>query len=868
MTEKKPSKRDEILVRLETNPDVAEGRLNPALRIISERCLSVMDVDRINIWKMSPQEDIFQSVDAFDQSLKIHSSGEIFTGSLYPTFLAALQSERYLSVKDVQADHRTMEMTADLWKPLNIASALIVPIRIRGKLGGMVRFEQSRAKHNWSQEEATFACQIAEMIAGVFLMNEISEMRDQMRSHEDTISEMGRLSSFHTILTEALHRMIGLTGARSAMLFKNIPARREIECILSVNTPIPFSGIVMAYGEGAAGTVAEVGRSLRIQDYRMWSGRASEMEEQHPFTSVLAVPVRFQGRITGVIEVAHHDITSHFTEGHRQILETFARDVAVILEHSGLNDEIAALSTHAYTLEKLITTSSLAGRMESYLESVLNTTLKRFGLGRGILRVDRLAMTQDVSEEEENQITERLSADQSGFNTEIVIPDWRDYSGAFTALAGLFSTMNAKGSMFVPLWNESTYWGYLGVFSTSPREWHEQEISLMQLIAKQVVITVEKLNGARDRESVIRNLARLNAITSDLNRQLTFDDAIERVGQGVVELLHADHAALYLKNPDGCLSAPWQFAISDTHLQKVISFDDREVIQLLLGMTRPVAYQNLRATPLPVIFKRYMTNAAIATVVCLPLVYSNQAVGAIVTFHNFTRTLSEVERDLLEVFSNQAAVTLQNAWMYDQLDRGYTDLALSLARIVDLQESAVSGTTQRVAKWAEETGRKLGLNDQEIRDLHWAAMLHDIGKSSVPVEILEKSGPLSEEERKVIQKYPAVGAEMIQPLSRFQTVSDIIRSYRERFDGHGYPEGLKGEEIPLSARVLSVADSFGSIIAERPYHHARSEEEALHEIEGESGQQFDPAVVKVFVDVVRQTPRVPARKQPAVKAEK
>lgn len=264
MTEKKISKSNEILVRLQTNPDVAEGRLNPALRTIAERCLTVMDIDRVSIWKMSPQEDIMQSVDSFDQVLKIHSSGEIISVHHYPTFLASLQSDRFISSKDVLTDHRTFELIEDIWKPLNIVSALIVPIRIRGQLEGMVRFEQSRVKHTWTAEEETFACQVAEIISGVFLVSENREKEKQLHAHENTIAEMTRLSNYHTMLTEALHRAIDLTGARSALLFRNNLERREIQCIVSVNAPISFTGIVLKYGEGAAGSVAEVGRSLRI----------------------------------------------------------------------------------------------------------------------------------------------------------------------------------------------------------------------------------------------------------------------------------------------------------------------------------------------------------------------------------------------------------------------------------------------------------------------------------------------------------------------------------------------------------------------------------------------------------------------------
>ncbi|MHC1784136.1 MAG: GAF domain-containing protein [Anaerolineaceae bacterium] len=868
MTEKKITKRDEVLVRLQTNPDVAGGRLIPALRTISERCLVALNIDRINIWKISPQDDIMQSVDAYDQSLKIHSSGEIISIHRYPTLMASLQSERFISADEVNEDHRLSEMSEDLWKPLNIASALIIPIRLKGKLDGMVRFEQSRVQHNWTAEEESFACQVSEIIAGIFLVQENNEKAAQLSAHEETISEITRLTHFHTMLTEAMHRIIELSGARSAMLFKNDTNRREIECLISINTPISLAGIVIKYGEGAAGNVAETGRSIRIQDYHLWSGRMSQVEEENAITSVLAVPVRSQGRIIGVIEVGHHDSTSNFTETHRRILEVFSHDIAVIMEQERLTDQISTQTDYYHTLEQLISTSSLAGRLEGYLESVLDLTLKKFVLFRGILRVEKTLAVHEMTEEDEIQINERLSADHTGFHMEIIVSDWRDYNGSYIALASLLSTMHIKGCMFVPIWNDSEYLGYLCVFSASPREWSEEEISLIRLIAKQVALTTEKIKGSDERELVTHNLARLNGITADLNRLFTFEDAVIRVGQGAVELMGADHAALFLKNPDGSLSVPWYFAIADTHFYKSVPAENRELVQLLLGSRKPITYHNFKSTPLPHLFKKYMSSSAIASAICLPLVYSDLTVGSVVTFHDFSRTLSKLESDVLEVFTNQAAVTLQNAWMYEQLDKGYTDLALSLARSIDTKESLPRNHTQKTASLAEDLGRKLGMGDQDIYELHWAAMLHDIGKSSVSDEILCKPGPLNEDERKLIEKLPEVGAEMIQPLSRFQAVGFIILNCREHFDGSGYPNGLKGDEIPLSARVLAVADAYSSITTDRPYHQARSEQEALKEIEAESGRQFDPEVVKVFLEKTRKVSTVRTRKAVAFRVDK
>jgi HD-GYP domain-containing protein (c-di-GMP phosphodiesterase class II) len=198
-------------------------------------------------------------------------------------------------------------------------------------------------------------------------------------------------------------------------------------------------------------------------------------------------------------------------------------------------------------------------------------------------------------------------------------------------------------------------------------------------------------------------------------------------------------------------------------------------------------------------------------------------------------------------FTNQAALTLQNAYLYKQLEQGYVDMALALANAMDRRETMLSNYSKHLADWAERTARVLGCSEQEITDIRWAAMLHDIGKTEIPDEVLQKPGPLTNEEWVVVQQHPLKGEELIQPLTRFSNVAPIIRSFRERYDGKGYPHKLSKDQIPLGARILAVADAYGSIIDQRPYKPSRPHEEAVIELQNAAGQQFDPVVVNAFL---------------------
>jgi putative nucleotidyltransferase with HDIG domain len=207
---------------------------------------------------------------------------------------------------------------------------------------------------------------------------------------------------------------------------------------------------------------------------------------------------------------------------------------------------------------------------------------------------------------------------------------------------------------------------------------------------------------------------------------------------------------------------------------------------------------------------------------------------------------------LTTAIADQAASALHRTRLHAELEEAYVQTVLALANAMDARDTYTSNHSQRLAAWAEATARHLGCDEGEIEAIRWAALLHDIGKIGVPDEILRKPGPLSEAEWAVMKRHPEIGAEIIAPVKKLARVSPIVRAHQEKYDGRGYPDGLKGEAIPLGARILAVVDAYGAIIDERPYKKARSHEEAVAELRRCAGTHFDPEVVEAFLEVVRE----------------
>lgn len=185
---------------------------------------------------------------------------------------------------------------------------------------------------------------------------------------------------------------------------------------------------------------------------------------------------------------------------------------------------------------------------------------------------------------------------------------------------------------------------------------------------------------------------------------------------------------------------------------------------------------------------------------------------------------------------------------YVQLQRAYKESLTMLANSIEARDAYTRGHVERVSVYSVMIARELGLSDQEIEHVELGAILHDIGKVAVPEAILAKPGELTKEEMDEMRKHPAMGAFMIKDIPYLSPAMPMIQYHHERYDGHGYPEGLKGEEIPLQARIMAVADMFDALTSNRSYRTALDPEEAIDYIRNEKNKHFDPVVAEAFIN--------------------
>jgi PAS domain S-box-containing protein len=243
----------------------------------------------------------------------------------------------------------------------------------------------------------------------------------------------------------------------------------------------------------------------------------------------------------------------------------------------------------------------------------------------------------------------------------------------------------------------------------------------------------------------------------------------------------------------------------------------------------------------------------------VPLVAKGQVLGVLEVFHRAPLSAGQDWVDLLETLAGQAAIALENAQLFEGMQRSNLDLALAYdatiegwSRAVDLRDKETEGHTQRVTEMTMRLAHVVGIVDAELAHVRRGALLHDIGKLGVPDGILLKPGPLSEEEWVLMRRHPQLAYDLLAPITYLRPALDIPYCHHERWDGTGYPRGLAGEQIPLTARLFAVVDVWDALRSDRPYRKAWTEEHAREHIEAGSGTHFDPKAVEVFLHALNQ----------------
>ncbi len=236
----------------------------------------------------------------------------------------------------------------------------------------------------------------------------------------------------------------------------------------------------------------------------------------------------------------------------------------------------------------------------------------------------------------------------------------------------------------------------------------------------------------------------------------------------------------------------------------------------------------------------------------VPLKIGDKIVGVINIESYHKDTFDEEDIQTLTLIANQAAIAVENSRLYSSLKQTYLESIKTLVSAIEAKDHYTYGHSERVRRYALQIARVLKLSPQQIEELNYAGYLHDIGKIGINDRILTKPDKLSPSEYEIIKRHPNIGHKILESAHHLAGASQIIKYEHERYDGTGYPNGLKNGEIPIGARIIAVADAYDAMTTNRPYRKALSREEAIRRLKENMGTQFDPKVVRAFLKIIKR----------------
>jgi PAS domain S-box-containing protein len=356
----------------------------------------------------------------------------------------------------------------------------------------------------------------------------------------------------------------------------------------------------------------------------------------------------------------------------------------------------------------------------------------------------------------------------------------------------------------------------------------------------------------------LKQLTTLSAIDSIISSNFDIKFSLSEILAHVTIELGIDAADILILNSNSQMleyAAECGFrgkAIRKVQLRLGKSYAGRATLERHL-----IQIPNLRNEPESSLMTNLLTGEDFVCYFGVPLIVKGQVNGVMEVFHRAILEPDAEWFDFLFALAGQAAIAIENATLFESLQRSNLELSSAYdatiegwSHALDLRDKETEGHTQRVTEMTVILGRTFGLSEAELVQVRWGALLHDIGKLGVPDGILLKSGPLTDEEWVAMKKHPTFAYEMLLPIRYLRQALDIPYCHHEKWDGTGYPRGLKGEQIPLLARLFAVVDVWDALISDRPYRQSWSKEKAREYIIELSGKHFDPQAVQAFLEIL------------------
>ncbi len=413
---------------------------------------------------------------------------------------------------------------------------------------------------------------------------------------------------------------------------------------------------------------------------------------------------------------------------------------------------------------------------------------------------------------------------------------------------------DASAGAFIPLHAREDVLGMIATLYKNPKTFIDADMTLMRGISHQVSVAIEQAHLYREATERAMELSRkietikvMHEIDREILSTIESREILEAVTRLVARLIPCDRGTVVLVDAEKeAFVYVAGFGADFVPKGTAVPFKDTSAAAIL--KTGRVEYEgNLNEVKDLLPLEMRFVEAGFLSHIRAPISVKGEIIGLLSIGSKRPAAYSAEDLSIVEKLVSQIGVALENARLVEDIESLFIGTVKSLSAAIDAKSKWTAGHSERVCAFALKTGSALGLSAKEMKEIELASLLHDIGKIGTYEGILEKPGKLTEEETAIVRQHPGKGADILGPIKQLKNIIPAIRYHQEYFDGSGYPEGIKGTDIPLYARIIAVADTADAMGADRPYRKGRPWEVITAELKRCSGTQFDPEVVAAFL---------------------
>jgi PAS domain S-box-containing protein/putative nucleotidyltransferase with HDIG domain len=441
----------------------------------------------------------------------------------------------------------------------------------------------------------------------------------------------------------------------------------------------------------------------------------------------------------------------------------------------------------------------------------------------------------------------------------VAVPFTEGTQGPVTTKTLSWMSNDMRTLVAVPLIGKTDYLGVIITMYRGIRTFTERDAKIVAGFSREVSLALDEAHLYRtamerslELDHKMETLQVIHEIDRSILSLLEPREILETTIRNIPRIVPCDKAGIMLADRErqgftyatgvGFLSAPAHTSF--------LPFDDTSAAEVI-KTARPQYVGNIEGQGNILPKERTLMEEGFVSHIRVPLVVKGKPVGVLSVDSKRPAAFTPENLSILEKLATLIGVALENTRLLTDLKELFIGTVTSLSNAIDAKSPWTAGHSARVTRYALLIGRRLGFCEGELKDLELAGLLHDIGKIGTYDVILDKPGTLTREEYDIVKNHARRGAELLQPIKQLGCVIPCIKHHHERYDGMGYPDGLKGENIPLWARILAIADAFDAMVEERPYRKTFETKKAIAELKRCSGTQFDPVLVEVFVDLVK-----------------